>query len=138
MLGFLLNPAPRRRLLSVGRLCFAGLTAFALVSCSSSGSSAPDQAAIGVQTSQLSVIVENNVGLPLTDVEVAIVPVGGVTQFTRFVGRMENRERREFPLNDFRGGEGTTFSLRVVRPKSVRVTGKDLNNKVVHVDVPWK
>jgi hypothetical protein len=108
------------------------------VKCSSSGPSAENQALIGVQTSQLSVVVENKVGMPLVDVTVAIVPVGGATQFTKFVGRLENAEKRDFELSSFYGRDGTPFSLRVVRPKTVRVTGKDLNNKALQVDVPWK
>jgi len=138
MLGFLINPVSRRRLRFLERLCFVGLTGLALAKCSSSGPSAQDQALISVQTSQLSVVVENKVGMPLVDVEVAIVPVGGLTQFTKFAGRMENAEKRDFELSSFYGRDGTQFSLRVVRPKTVRVTGKDLNNKALQVDVPWK
>jgi hypothetical protein len=99
---------------------------------------AQNQALIDVQTSQLSVLVENKVGMPLVDVEVAIVPVGGATQFTKFAGRMENAEKRDIALSSFSGRDGTPFSLRVVRPKTVRVTGKDLNNNPVQVNVPWK
>ena len=139
MLGFLVAPVSRPRLRFLGSLCFVGLTGLALVKCSSSSSESPqNQAQIGVQTSQLSVVVENKVGMPLVDVEVAIVPVGGATQYTKFAGRMENAEKRDFELSSFYGRDGTPFSLRVVRPKTVRVTGKDLNNKAVQVDVPWK
>ena len=138
MLGFLVNPLSRRRLRLLGRLCFAGLTGLVLVKCSSSEEAAQNQALIGVETSQFSVVVENKVGMPLVDVEVAIVPVGGATQYTKFAGRMESAEKRDFALGGFYGRDGTPFSLRVVRPKTVRVTGKDLNNKTVQVDVPWK
>ena len=138
MLGFLINSVSRRRLRFLGSLCFAGLTGLALVKCSSSEPSAQNQAQIVVQTSQLSVVVENKVGMPLVEVMVAIVPVGGVGRYTKLAGRMENAEKREFELSSFYGNDGTPFSLRVVRPKTVRVTGKDLNNKPVQVDVPWK
>ena len=139
MPGFLIDPVSRPRLRFLGSLCFVGLTGLALVKCSSSGSeSAQNQAQIAVQTSQLSVVVENKVGMPLVDVMVAIVPVGGVGRYTKLAGRMENAEKREFELSSFYGNDGTPFSLRVVRPKTVRVTGKDLNNKAVQVDVPWK
>ncbi len=139
MPGFLIDPVSRPRLRFLGSLCFVGLTGLALVKCSSSGSeSAQNQAQIAVQTSQLSVVVENKVGMPLVDVMVAIVPVGGVGRYTKLAGRMENAEKREFELSSFYGNDGTPFSLRVVRPKTVRVTGKDLNNKPVQVDVPWK
>jgi hypothetical protein len=41
-------------------------------------------------------------------------------------------------LSSFAARDSTPFSLRQVRPKAVRVVGKDLNNKPVQVDVPWK
>ncbi|PYR47345.1 MAG: hypothetical protein DMF95_16630 [Acidobacteria bacterium] len=138
MPGFLVNSVSRRRIRFLGSLCFVGVAGLALVNCSSSQPSSQDQALISVQTSQLSVVVENKVGMPLVDVEVAILPVGGVTQFTKFAGRMENAEKRDYELSSFYGRDGTQFSLRVVRPKTVRVTGKDLNNKALQVDVPWK
>jgi hypothetical protein len=143
MPGFLVDavsitPVLPRRSGFLGSLCLAGLTGLALAACSSSEPSAQNDAPIGVQTSQLSVIVENKVGMPLLDVEVAIVPVGGATQFTKFFSRMENAEKRDIELASFHGRDGTPFSLRVVRPKTVRVKGKDLNNKVHQVDVPWK
>ena len=138
MLDFLVCAVSRRRLVSLGRLCFVGLAGCALVTCSSSQPAAQDQALISVQTSKLSVVVENKAGMRLIDVEVAIVPVGMATQFMKFAGRMESAEKRTFELSSFRSRDGTSFSLRVVRPKTVRVTGKDLNNKVIQVDVPWK
>jgi hypothetical protein len=141
MLGFPVDPvSPARR--SFGSLCFVGLTGLALAACSSESpaqnQTAQNQAQIDVQTSQLSVLVENKVGMPLVDVEVSILPVGGTTQFTKFAGRLENAEKRDISLSSFSGRDGTPFSLRVVRPKSVRVEGKDLNNNPVQVDVPWK
>ena len=137
MVGFLVSPVSRRRLPLLRSLCFIGLSALALVNCSGSAQS-EEQALIEVETSQFSVVVVNKIGMPLVDVQVAILPVGGVTQFTKMAGRMDNGEKREFALGSFFGRDGTTFSLRVVRPKTVRVTGKDLNNKPHQVDVPWK
>jgi hypothetical protein len=116
---------------------FIVLTGVALAGCSGSAAS-DDQSLIGVETSQFSVAIENKVGMPLTDVQIAILPVGGVTQFTKMAGRMDNGEKREFALGGFFGRDGTPFSLRVVRPKTVRVTAKDMNNKPLQVDVPWK
>jgi hypothetical protein len=84
------------------------------------------------------VTLENKAGLPLLDVNVAIVPVGAATEYTKFVGRVENAEKREIALGDFNGRDGTPFSLRVVRPTSVRVTAKDLNNKAYEVSTPWQ
>jgi hypothetical protein len=137
MSGFLVALVSRRRLPLARSLCFIGLAGLALVGCSGSAAS-DDQTLIGVETSQFSVVIENKVGMPLVDVQVAIVPVGGATQFTKMAGRMENGEKRDLALGGFYGRDGTTFSLRVVRPKTVRVTAKDLNNKPIQIDVPWK
>ena len=118
----------------------AGTAALALMACSAGGPPAEAQtqnAPIGIQTSQLSIVIENRVGMPLTDVDVAIVPIGGATEFTKFVGRMENAEKRDLSLGAFYGRDGTTFNLRVVRPKTVRVTGKDLNAKPYSVEARW-
>jgi hypothetical protein len=103
----------------------------------STGTQAAD-APIGVQTSQMFVTVENRAGLPLLDINVAIVPVGRSTEFKVFQGRMENSEKRDFPLGDFSGRDGTPFSMRVVKPRSVKVTAKDMNNKTYEVEVPWQ
>jgi len=145
MVGFLIDPVSRDHLGLFESLCFVALTGLALSACAATESpaqnqtpSAQNQAQIDVQTSQLSVVVENKVGMPLVDVEVAILPVGGIMQYTKFAGRMENAEKRDIALSSFAGRDGTPFNLRMVRPKTVRVTGKDLNNKLVQVDVPWK
>jgi hypothetical protein len=116
-----------------------GATWLSVVACSGSGKPAQDpNAPISIQASQLSILIENKVGMPLLDVDVAILPVGGVTQFNKRVGRMESAEKRDLRPGDFYGRDGTTFSLRVVRPKSVRVTAKDLNGKAYNVEAPWQ
>jgi hypothetical protein len=94
-------------------------------------------ASIGVQMTELFVTIENKAGTPLINVTVSIVSVGGLP-FTRLVSRMENGERRDMSLAEFSGRDGTTFSLRVVRPKSVRVTAEDLAGKKHEAEVPWK
>ena len=137
MVGFLVSPVSRRRVPLLRDLCFVAVSALALVNCSGSAES-NDQSLIGIETSSFSVVVVNKVGMPLVDVDVAIVPVGRAVHFTKMAGRMDSGEKREISLNSFYGRDGTPFSLRVVRPKSVRVTGKDLNNKKIEVEVPWK
>jgi hypothetical protein len=119
----------------------AGVAVLSVGACSGGGVSGQDQpqnGPIGIHTSQLSVVIENKVGMPLTDVDVAIVPYGGATEFKKFVGRMESAEKRDLSLGAFYGRDGTTFNLRVVRPKAVRVTGKDLNAKAYTVEAPWQ
>jgi len=139
MSGFRVVPGSRRARLFMKIVMF-GTAALALGACSDGeGVQAQDgNAVIGIQTSQLSIVVENKVGMPLTDVNVAIVPVGGATEFKKFVGRMENAEKKDIALGGFYGRDGTTFNLRVVKPRLVRVTGKDLNAKTYSVETRWQ
>ena len=138
MSGLHPGPASRRRLVVLGRLVLFGLVGLALAGCSGGGAAAQNDGPIGVQTSQFSVDVENRAGMPVLEVEVAILPVGRATEYKKFLGRLENAEKRSIALGDFYGRDGTPFSLRVVRPKSVRVAAKDLNNKALQVEVPWR
>jgi hypothetical protein len=137
MTEFFVSPVSRRRLPLVRSLCFISLSALAVVNCSGSAATT-EQTLFGIETSSFSVVVVNKVGMPVSDVDVAIVPVGRAVLFTKMAGRMDNGEKREISLNNFYGRDGTPFSLRVVRPKSVRVTAKDMNNKPIEVEVPWK
>jgi hypothetical protein len=119
-------------------LLFSGL-ALASASCSNDPESAQAEAnaPIGVETSSLFLTVENKAGGPLVDLTVAIIPVGG-NAFTALVSRLEASARREMSLSEFSSRDGTTFSLRLARPKSVRVQAKDLAGKPYAVEVPWK
>jgi hypothetical protein len=121
----------------VGSVVGAGIVA-GLSACSSAPAPQAADAAIVVQTSQMFVTVENKAGLPLIDVDVAIVPVGNPTLYSKFVGRLENGQKRDLSLGDFAGRDGTTFSLRLVRPKTVRVKAKDMIGKEYDVAVPWQ
>ena len=138
MSGFPVPASRRVRLLM--KIVMFGAAAFALSACSG-GAPAEAQdanAPIGIQTSQLSVEIVNRVGMPLTDVDVAILPLNGATEFKKFVGRMENAEKKDLALGGFFGRDGTTFNLRIVRPRAVRVTGKDLNAKTYNVETRWQ
>ena len=125
----------RRRLVNT---LLVSVTTLGLAACAAAPPPQAENAPIGIQNSQMSVVIENRVGMPLTDVDVAIVPVGGATEFKKFIGRMENAEKRDLVLGGFYGRDGTTFSLRVVRPRAVRVTGKDLNAKPYTVEARWQ
>src|SRR3989304_947158 len=90
------TPPPSRRLLG-GVLMW-----LAAVSLGCSGSiAAPADSPVSVRTSQLFLTLENLAGQPLTDVTVAIVPIGGHTDFTKFYGRIESAEKRNISLGDF-------------------------------------
>jgi hypothetical protein len=120
---------------------FFSLLAVALFVSGCAGLSDANQdpnAPIKIETSQMFVTVKNDSGMGLNDVTVAIVPMGRTTLYTEFVGRMETSEARKIMLGDFNGRDGTPFSLRVVKPKSVHVKGTDVAGKTHEVEVGWK
>ena len=92
---------------------------------------------IGVQTGQMFVTVENKAGTPLLNLQVLILTAGG-PQYSHLISRLEDAESRDVSLNDFAGRDGTTFSLRMMQPKSVRVTATDLTNKSYEVETRWR
>jgi hypothetical protein len=125
---------PRSAGLALG---VAGILSLAQLGCGSGGAVNQADAPIRVENTQMFVTVENRSGLNLRDVSVRIVPAGASTEFVTSVYRMENGEKRDFTLGSFRGRDGTPFNLRVVRPRSVKVSATDLNGKTVEVEVPW-
>jgi len=94
-------------------------------------------AAIGIEPGSFAVTITNKAGMPLVDLQVGIVSAG-FTPFTKLISRMENSEQRDVSLSEFSSRDGTQFNLRTVRPKSVRVTAKDLTGKSYDVEVPWR
>jgi hypothetical protein len=94
-------------------------------------------AAIAVETSSLFVTVENRANAPLLDVTVALKPASG-TLFSTSISRLEGGEKRDLSLSDFRSPDGTTFNLRMMRPRQVLVTASDLVGKKYDMTVPWK
>lgn len=122
------------------RLPVAALIALAALAgaCSGQGSEGVSaDAPMLVETSQSFVTIQNKSGMPLTDVSIVLVPYGP-SQFTRQLRRIENTERREVPLTEFRGRDGTSLNLRVVRLKAVRIKAQDATGKSVEFEVPWK
>ena len=97
-----------------------------------------DSPGFEVETSQLFVSATNVAGQPLMNIRIVIIPVGRTAgEFSTSYARMESSERRDFSLSQFRGNDGTSFSLRIHRPDSVRVTGVDLNGNTHGIEVPW-
>jgi hypothetical protein len=121
------------------RLCLLVAIGVLVSACSEQGAASPDaNAPVKIETSQMYVTVRNDAGLALNDVSVAIVPVGRSTTYSKFVGRVENGESRQIMLGDFVGRDGTPFSLRVVRPRSVQVKGKDVKGQEYSTEVAWR
>jgi hypothetical protein len=119
---------------------FSLFVALALVTvgCSEQGAAQDSNAPVKILTSQMYVTVRNDSGAPLNDVSVAIVPIGRQTIYNKFVGRLENSESRNVMLGDFLGRDGTPFSLRVVKPRSVEIKGKDVKGKDYSAEVAWR
>jgi hypothetical protein len=107
-------------------------------SCAGQNAAQDANAPIKIETSQMFVTIKNDLGMALNDVNVAIVPMGRTTLYTEFVGRLESAETRKIMLGDFNGRDGTPFSLRVVKPKTVQVKGTDVSGKAHDVEVDWK
>jgi len=102
------------------------------------GTSGETAAFMSVELSSIVMVIENQAAQPLLDIRLAIKPVGGATEFTKLVSRMEAGEKRTISLGDFGGRDGTPFSLRVVRPKEVSVTAVNLMGQKFAMTKPWK
>jgi hypothetical protein len=102
------------------------------------GTSGEGTAFMTVELSSIAMEIENRAAQPLLDIRLAIKPVGGATEFTLLVNRLEAGEKRILSLGDFRGRDGTPFSLRVVRPKQVDISAVSLTNQKFAMTLPWK
>ena len=96
-----------------------------------------DLDAFEVSSSQLYVTVSNRTGSGLLDVRVEIEPLGGVI-FLSSYPRMEPGERKNFPLQEFRGNDGTPFNLRVHRPQMISVSGRTQTGEDYAMRTPWE
>jgi hypothetical protein len=109
------------------------------VGCADQGMASQDaNAPVKIETSQMYVTVRNDSGVPLNDVTVAIVPVGRTTLYSKYVGRIENTEARNVMLGEFVGRDGTPFSLRVAKPRSVQVKAKDVKGQAYDTELAWR
>jgi hypothetical protein len=125
-------------------VCLAGIVALLVLSASQAGCArdregvqAADNAPIGIETGQMFVTIENKSGGPLLDLTIAIQPASA-PPFTSLVSRLEAGEKRDLPLSSFSSRDGTPFNLRMIRPRSVRVTATDLTQKKYEAQAPWK
>jgi hypothetical protein len=102
------------------------------------GTAGAEPSAIAVETSNQSVTVTNNAGKPIEDVLIAIQPATVGSPFTLTVRRMENGEKRDIALGQFRSNDGTTFSPRLYKARQVTVTATDIVGKKHEITKPWK
>jgi hypothetical protein len=101
------------------------------------GTGGAEPPAIALETSNQSVTVTNNAGKPIEDVRIAIQPFGTAPSFTSTLRRMENAEKREISLAQFRSNDGTTFSPRLTKARQVTVTATDIVGKKHEVTRAW-
>ncbi len=120
------------------RLGVAGPLLFIVAFASSCGPTVKGDEPIRMQISTFSINVENRSGVRISDIKVEIVPFGGATTYTATHYGMQNLEKRDFMLNQFRARDGMGLDLSVARVKLVRLTATDLNGKPVAVEIPWK
>ena len=102
------------------------------------GTAGIEPSAIAVETSNQSVTVTNNAGKPIEDVLISIQPASVGSPFTLTLRRMENGEKRDIALGQFRSNDGTTFSPRLYKARRVTVTATDILGSKHEITKPWK
>jgi hypothetical protein len=80
--------------------------------------------------------IENRSGSPIVSGNVAIMTGSLRPPFTMALPRLENLDKRDFPLRNFRGNDGTEFNRRVARAQRIRITAVDLAGKKYEMEVP--
>jgi hypothetical protein len=101
------------------------------------GTSGQTDGFMAVDTSSPPMItIENRTEQPLVDVNLSIK--SGMMTFTDRVSRLEAKEKRMINHGDFTSRDGTSFNLRVARPREVAVSAKSLDGKAFDVTVPWQ
>jgi hypothetical protein len=116
------------------------LSACSTISTSESGAlgtAGVQSSPIAIETSTQSVIVTNNAGQAIEDVRIAIQPISTAPPFTSTLRRLENGEKREISLAQFRANDGTTFNPRFVKAKQVTVSAVDFVGKKHEVTTAW-
>ncbi len=101
------------------------------------GTSGTEPSAIALETSNQFVTVTNNAGKPIEDVRITIQPVGAAPPFTSTLRRMENGEKREISLGEFRSNDGTTFNPRIMKARQATVSATDIVGKKHQLTKPW-
>jgi hypothetical protein len=138
------KPGGKHMPTSLGSRRFAFVLAAATVvaalvaaGCSEQGSAEQANAPVAITTQQTMITVQNNAGMPLTNVKLMVVAYGN-TEFTKLFSRLENTERREIALGDLSSRDGTAFNPRLSKPKLVRLLATDATGKDYNVEVPWR
>jgi hypothetical protein len=116
---------------------FAGVAATCGGTNSSVASAATADAAIGLQLSETAVTLDNRTGTSLVKGQLSLMPAGVRQPFFIVLPRIQSGEKRSFPLDQFRGSDGTPFTRSGARAKSINVTATDLNGKAHQYEIPF-
>lgn len=134
----LINRIRRRR--SARLVCVlvvAGMVSSTVGCANQASEQAAADSPLSISVKQQFMTIQNKAGLPLTDVTIAIVPVGRQTEYTKFYGRIESTQSLDLSLGEFHGRDGTPFSLRVVKPRSIKIKASTMAGKQYDVELPW-
>jgi hypothetical protein len=93
-------------------------------------------ASIGIETGQLFVTIENRSGGPLVDLTLTAQTPSA--PYSYMISRIEAGQKRDVAVSSFSSRDGTGLNLRLIRPRSVKATAKDLTNKPYEAQVTWK
>jgi hypothetical protein len=127
-----------RRRRPVALLAVIAAVLVPLAGCADQGSAAQAaDAPVLVEQHQTFITLQNRAGLPLVDVRLAVVPYSR-TEFSKFLNRLESGERRDVMMSELSSRDGTTFSPRLVKAKTLRVTAGDIVGKKYEVEIPWE
>lgn len=92
----------------------------------------------GLQVTPAYISVENRTGAPLVGGQLEIVQTGILPPYRSNLPRLEVGSKQDLPLANFRDRDGTNFNRSVARPRTVRITAKDLNGKEYEQEIPFE
>ena len=122
----------------IGAMALIGGTV-SQAACTSDKETVQAQAAdapIGIETGQLFVTVEDRAGGPLVDLTITVQTPSA--PYTYMISRLEAGQKRDIPISSFSSRDGTGLNLRLIRPRAVKATAKDLTAKSYESQAPWK
>ncbi|HEV8319287.1 MAG TPA: hypothetical protein VGQ10_17885 [Vicinamibacterales bacterium] len=127
----------------LGLLASLLLAAFFTAACSggtteagSSGTTGGSDKPFLIAFEQTYMTIENRSGSPIVSGTVAIMTGSLRPPFTMALPRLENLDKRDFPLRNFRGNDGTEFSRRVAKAQRIRITAVDVAGKKYEMEMP--
>lgn len=111
--------------------------ALVIAGCAGDEIVAPVDSPVTIEISERSLTVRNVAGLPLTNVTIGIKPGGVRPEYKTNLRRLGSGQEMDIQFQEFRGIDRNPLNLQIVTPRSVHITGTDLNGKVHDVELPW-